>query len=77
MGILYELVVIVAWSLMAWFAITQIVLPMANGTQMFPFFHKRKELEEKMVEVAQDLDNAKLEKEIKKVAKEAKEKRRG
>lgn len=77
MGILLELGVILVIVLVSYAITTQIILPVLNGIKCFPFFRKKKELEEKLAETKQQLDDVGLENKIKEVEKEIEEKKGG
>ena len=55
------------------FGITQMILPIISGRKMFPMFRaKRNELEEKIVDLNEELHDVDLEKEAKELATQLK-----
>jgi hypothetical protein len=61
MFIFIELVLILG---IAWFAITQIIVPSLNGRPWFPFFKKEVKLKEELAELEQESYEAQLAKEV-------------
>ena len=49
---------------LAWFIITQMILPAVYDRKLFPLFHKTGELEKELIEAKQDGDDARLAKEV-------------
>ena len=67
MGILLELISFAVFAVAAVFFITQVIVPIFDGTRLFPMFRKRGEIQEKLVIANEELRNVKLENEVKEV----------
>lgn len=69
---LLRLLLLVIYITLLWGFITQILLPLYNNEPLFPFFRKRKKLEEKLIKATESLGDAKIVTKIKKVEKQVK-----
>jgi len=52
---------LVVYTLVVAFVSTQIISPLWHGTQLLPMFRKRHELEQKVAEAKEKLDEVKIE----------------
>lgn len=55
---------IVLWILIPTFVLTQVVIPILRGTATFPLFNRRRRLEAQLRQAREEVDQAKLEKEV-------------
>lgn len=53
---IFSILDLAALVFVGWFGWTQIVLPLAKGTKMFPAFRKRGKLDEELVEIREERD---------------------
>ena len=51
--------------------VTQIILPVTFGTALFPFFRRRRKLEQQLTEAREEVVEAKLEREVAQITKRA------
>lgn len=77
MGILLEIMWITFAILVAAFCFSQVIIPVIEGTRLFPMFRKRGEIQEELVEAKEELGNAKLEQEVKNIKGKIKKEREG
>jgi len=61
---IFSVLDLLALVFMGWFGWTQIVVPFAKGTKLFPAFRARTKLEEELVEIREERDVLELEKRV-------------
>lgn len=77
MGILLEIMWATFVILAIAFCFSQVIIPIIEGTRLFPMFRKRGEIQEELVEAKEELGNVKLEQEVKSIKGKIKKEREG
>jgi hypothetical protein len=77
MGILLELLWITFVIVAIAFAFSQVIIPVMEGTRLFPIFRKRGEIQEELVDAKEALATEKIKTEVKSVKSKIKKEREG